>query len=175
MVIRYAESRRAEEARAGQKKGDLQMKVVLLKDVKNVGKRDDILTVSDGYARNFLFPQKLAAEAKPGVLKEIERKRAAQDAREAEMLAEAKEKAAALKNKVIDLGVKCGEKGRLYGSVTSAEVAEALEKQHGVKVDKRKIDIGEPIRETGVREISVWLYSGVTTPMKLNVQPLKKA
>ena len=150
------------------------MKVVLLKDVKNVGKRDDILTVSDGYARNFLFPQKLAAEATPGALKEIQRKRAAQDAREAESLAEAKDKAAALKNKVITLEVKCGEKGRLYGSVTTAEVAEALEKQHGVKVDKRKIDIGEPIRETGIRTISVWLYSGVTTPMKLDVQPIKK-
>ena len=150
------------------------MKVVLLKDVKNVGKRDDILTVSDGYARNFLFPQKLAAEATPGALKEIQRKRAAQDAREAELLAEAKNKAAALKDKVIKLEVKCGEKGRLYGSVTSAEVAEALEKQHGVQVDKRKIDIGDPIRETGMRTISVWLYSGVTTPMKLDVVPMKK-
>lgn len=150
------------------------MKVVLLKDVKSVGKRDDIVTVSDGYARNFLFPQKLAAEATPGALKEIQRKRAAQDAREAEQLAEAREKAAALKDKTISLEVKCGEKGRLYGSVTSAEVAEALEKQHGVKVDKRKIDIGEPIRETGIRTISVWLYSGVTTPMKLDVQPIKK-
>ena len=150
------------------------MKVVLLKDIKNVGKRDEILTVSDGYARNFLFPQKLAAEATPGMLKEIKRKRAAQDAREAEMLAEAKDKAAALKDKVIALEVKCGDKGRLYGSVTAAEVDDALERQHGVKVDKRKIDIGEPIRETGERTISVWLYSGVTTPMKLDVQPIKK-
>ena len=150
------------------------MKVVLLKAVRNMGKRDDILTVSDGYARNFLFPQKLAAEATPGTLKEIERKRAAQDAREAELKAEAQAKAELLKNKVIVLEVKCGDKGRLYGSVTSAEVAEALEKQHGIKADKRKIDIGDPIRETGIREISVWLYSGVTTPMKLDVQPMKK-
>ena len=150
------------------------MKVVLLKDVKNMGKRDDILNVSDGYARNFLFPQKLAAEATPGTLKEIELKRAAQDAREAEMKAEAMAKAELLKNKVIVLQVKCGEKGRLYGSVTSAEVAEALEKQHGIKADKRKIDIGDPIRETGIREISVWLYAGITTKMKLDVQPLKK-
>ena len=150
------------------------MKVVLLKDVKNVGKRDDILTVSDGYARNFPFPQKLAAEATPGALKEIQRKRAAQDAREAELRAEALAKAELLKHKVITLEVKCGEKGRLYGSVTAAEVAEALEKQHGIKADKRKLDIGDPIREVGVREITVWLYSGVTTPMKLNVVPLKK-
>ena len=151
------------------------MKVVLLQDVKNVGKRDDILSVSDGYARNFLFPQKLAVEATPGALKEIERKRAAQDAREAEWLAEAKAKAETLRDKVIVLEVKCGEKGRLYGSVTAAEVADALEKQHGIKVDKRKIDIGDPIREVGIRPISVWLYSGVTTPMKLDVQPLKKS
>ena len=150
------------------------MKVVLLKDVKNVGKRDDILTVSDGYARNFLFPQRLAAEATPGALKEIQRKRAAQDAREAEQLAEAKQKAEALKGKVVTLEAKCGEKGRLYGSVTSAEVVEALEKQHGIKVDKRKIDIGDPIREVGIRKISVWLHAGVTTEMQLDVQPIKK-
>ena len=150
------------------------MKIVLLKDVKNMGKRDDILTVSDGYARNFLFPQKLAAEATPGTLKEIERKRAAQDAREAELRAEAQAKAELLKNKVIVLQVKCGEKGRLYGSVTAQEVADALEQQHGIKADKRKIDIGDPIRETGIREISVWLYSGITTKMKLDVQPIVK-
>ena len=150
------------------------MKVVLLKDVKNVGKRDDILNVSDGYARNFLFPQKLAVEAKPGTLKEIERKRAAQDAREAELRTEALAKAELLKNKIIVLQVNCGDKGRLYGSVTAAEVAEALEKQHGIKADKRKIDIGDPIRETGIREISVWLYSGITTKMKLDVQPIVK-
>ena len=150
------------------------MKVVLLKDVKNMGKRDDIVNVSDGYARNFLFPQKLAVEATPGTLKEIERKRAAQDAREAELKAEAQAKAELLKNKVIQLQVKCGDKGRLYGSVTAQEVADALEQQHGIKADKRKIDIGDPIRETGIREISVWLYSGITTKMKLDVQPLSK-
>ena len=144
------------------------------RDVKNIGKRDEILNVSDGYARNFLFPQKLAAEATPGTLKEIERKRAAQDAREAELRAEAQAKAELLKNKVVVLQVKCGEKGRLYGSVTAAEVAEALEKQHGIKADKRKIDIGDPIREVGMREISVWLYSGITTKMKLDVQPISK-
>ena len=151
------------------------MKVVLLKDVKNMGKRDEIVNVSDGYARNFLFPQKLAVEATPGAMKEITRKRAAQDAREAERLAEAKSRAEALKGKVIHLQVKCGEKGRLYGSVTSAEVAEALEKQHGIAVDKRKIELGDSIREVGVRDISVWLYAGVTTPMKLMVEPIKKA
>ena len=150
------------------------MKVVLLRDVKNVGKRDEILNVSDGYARNFLFPQKLAAEATPGMLKEISKKRAAQDAREAKQLADAKAQAEQLKGKVIGLQIKCGEKGRLYGSVTTAEVAEALEKQHGVIVDRRRIELGDPIREVGDREISIRLYTGVSTSMILRVEPLKK-
>ena len=150
------------------------MKVVLLKDVKNIGKRDEILNVSDGYARNFLFPQKLAAEATPGMLKEIQKKRAAQDAREAEQLADAKARAAKLNGGVIELKIKCGEKGRLYGSVTAAEVADALEKQHGVAVDRRKIELGDPIREVGDREISIRLHPGVVTRMILRVEPLQK-
>jgi large subunit ribosomal protein L9 len=150
------------------------MKVVLLKDVKNIGKRDEILNVSDGYARNFLFPQKLAMEATPGTLKEIQKKRAAQDAREAEQLAEAKARAEKIKGKVVELKVKCGEKGRLYGSVTAAEVAEALEKQHGYAADKRKIDLGDPIKEVGDREITIRLHPGVSTTMVLRVKPLEK-
>ena len=144
------------------------MKVILLQDVKEHGKRDEIVNVSDGYARNFLFPRKWAMEATPGALREIERKRAAEAAREAERRAEAEKKAAQLKGKVIELSVRCGEKGRLYGSITSAEIAQALEKQHGVKVDKRKIEC-EPIRQVGDVDITVWLYSGVTTPMKVSV------
>ena len=150
------------------------MKVVLLKDVRNIGKRDEIVTVSDGYARNFLFPQRLAAEATPGALKEIGKKRAAQDAREAEQLAEAQARAAALKGKVIELAIKCGSQGRLYGSVTAAEVAEALEKQHGIAVDRRKIELGDPIKEVGDREISIRLHPGVSTSMVLRVKPLEK-
>ena len=150
------------------------MKVVLLKDVKNIGKRDEILNVSDGYARNFLFPQKLAVEAKPGTLKEIEKKRAAQDARDAEALAEARAKADALKGKVVELKIKCGSQGRLYGSVTAAEVAEALEKQYGYAADKRKIDLGDPIREVGDREITIRMHPGVTATMTLRVSALEK-
>ncbi len=150
------------------------MKVIMLKDVRNIGKRDEILNVSDGYARNFLFPQKLAAEATPGMLREIERKRAAQDAREAERQAEAQATADKLRGKVVELEIKCGDKGRLYGSVTAAEVADALEKQHGVTADRRKIDLGDPIREVGDREITVRLYTGISTNMILRVRPLQK-
>ena len=150
------------------------MKVILLKDVKGQGMRDDIISVSDGYARNFLFPQKLAVEATSGATKEIQRKRAAEEAREAERRAEATEKAKQLKDQVIELQVKCGEKGRLYGAVTTAEVAEQLKAQHGVTVDKKKIELAEPVKQTGDVKVSVWLYSGITTTMTLHVIPIKK-
>ena len=150
------------------------MKVILLQDVKTLGKKGDTVEINDGYARNFLFPQKLAVEAKPGTLKEIEKKRAAQEAREAEALAEAKARADSLKGRVIELKIKCGSQGRLYGSVTTAEVAEALEKQYGYAADKRRIDLGDPIREVGDREISIRLHPGVSTTMVLRVGPLEK-
>ena len=150
------------------------MKVILLADVKGSGKRDEIVNVSDGYARNFLFPKKLAVEATPGAMKEIERKRAAAAAREAERKAEAEAKAALLKGKAINMNVRCGEKGRLYGSITTAEVAEQLEKQHGIAVDKRKLEIKEPIRAVGSYECNVWLYNGVTVKMQIVVQPAEK-
>ena len=148
------------------------MKVILLTDVKGSGKKDEIINVSDGYARNFLFPKKMAVEATPGAMKEIERKRAAEAAREAERRAQAEEKARQLKDKTVNVQVKCGEKGRLYGSITTAEIAAELEKQHGIQVDKRKIELSDPIRMVGDVEIGVWLYSGVTTTMRVHVEPV---
>ena len=150
------------------------MKVILLKDVKGQGKRDDIINVSDGYARNFLFPKKLAVEATPGALREIERKRAAENAREAANRAEAVEKAEQLRNRVINLSVKCGEKGRLYGAVTTQEIVDELEKQHGIRVDKKRIRVQEQIKQVGDVPVTVWLYNGVTTPMILHVVPAEK-
>ena len=150
------------------------MKCILLTDVKGIGKKDEIINVSDGYARNFLFPKKWALEATPGALKEVEKKRAAEAAREAERRAEAEAKALMLKDKTITLSVKCGDKGRLYGSITTAEIAAELEKQHGIKVDKRKIDLSDPIRTVCDVKISVWLYNGVTTPMTVHVVPMSK-
>ncbi|MDO4483032.1 MAG: 50S ribosomal protein L9 [Clostridia bacterium] len=150
------------------------MKVILLADVKDIGKRDEIVNVSDGYARNFLFPKKLATEAKPGAIKEIEKKRAAEAAREAERRAAAEEKAASLKGKVVNLQVKCGAQGRLYGSITTAEIAVELEKQHGVAVDKKKIELGESIRTLGDYPITVKVYTGISTNMTVHVEALAK-
>ena len=149
------------------------MKVILLCDVKGTGKKDDVLNVSDGYARNFLFPKKWAVEATPGAVKEIERKRAAEAKLEAERRAEAQKTADSLKGKTVVLKVKCGDKGRLYGSITTQEIADALKAQHGVEVDKRKIDC-EKVSQVGEFAITVTIYTGIKAAMKLNVESAAK-
>ncbi len=145
------------------------MKVILLADVKGTGKKQDIVNVSDGYARNFLFPKKLAMEATPGAAKEVERKQAAERQREMERRNEAEKKAASLRGKVITVVAKCGAQGRLYGSITGQEVAEALKKQHHVEVDKRKIDLAETVRTVGETEVVVKLYPEISAKMTLRV------
>ncbi len=149
------------------------MKVILLVDVKGTGKKNDVLNVSDGYARNFLFPKKWAVEANPAAVKEIERKRALEEKLEQERKEEALAKAAALRGKVIQIVAKGGEKGRLYGSITTQEISDALKAQHGIEVDKRKIEC-EPIRQAGDVDITVWVYSGITTTMKVHVEAQAK-
>lgn len=144
------------------------MKVILLCDVKGQGKREDIITVSDGYARNYLFPRKWAMEAKPAAVKEIQRKRAAEEQQEKERRDEATVLAKSLEGNGIRVAAKCGETGRLYGSVTNQEIADALKQQYGLDVDKRKIDC-YPIRQTGEYEASISVYSGISAKMKVIV------
>lgn len=145
------------------------MKVILLSDVKGVGKKQEIVNVSDGYARNFLFPRKLAMDATPGAAKELEKKQAAERARETERRMAAEKKAASLRGKVVTVVAKCGTQGRLYGSVTGAEIAAALNEQHGVEVDKRKIELSDPIRAVGESEIVVKLYPEISAKMIVRV------
>ena len=150
------------------------MKVILLQDVKDIGKKDDIANVSDGYARNFLFPRKWAMEATDSAIKVVERKRAAERRNEAEARAAAEETAAKLKNKVVILKVKCGDKGRLYGSVTAQEVADAIQAGYGVEVDKRKVEIKDSVRQLGDYEVNVRLYTGVSSKMILRVKNIQE-
>ena len=145
------------------------MKVILLADVKGVGKKQEIVNVSDGYARNFLFPRQLAKDATPGAAKELEKKQAAERARETERRLAAEKKAGSLRGKVITVIAKCGAQGRLYGSVTGAEIAQALNEQHGVEVDKRKIELAEPIRTVGETEVIVKLYPEISAKMAVRV------
>lgn len=145
------------------------MKVILLTDVKGMGKKQDIVNVSDGYARNFLFPKKLAMEATPGAAREVERRQAAERQRETERRMAAEKKAASLRGKVINVVAKCGAQGRLYGSVTGAEIAEALKQQHGVEIDKRKIELSDPIRTVGEVDVVIKLYPEISAKMLVRV------
>ena len=145
------------------------MKVILLQDVKGSGKKDQIVEVSDGYARNFLLPRKLAREATSEALNAVERARSAEKHREAVRLAEAEEKSRALKGKVIQIKARGGEGGKLYGTVTNEQLAQALKEQYGVEVDKRKIELEEPVKAVGQVLATVRLAAGVSTRMIVNI------
>ena len=135
-----------------------------MKDMKSVGKKDQIVEVSDGYARNFLIPQGIAAEATGSVLNEVKNREAAKAHKAAVELAEAKETAEKLEGVVVTLKVKAGsaESGKLFGSVTAKDIGDALEKEHGITVDRRKINLDEPIKKFGKYEIPVKLHPQVS-------------
>ena len=145
------------------------MKVILLKDIKGTGKKDQIIEASDGYARNFLFPKGLAREANAANLNAIENAKSAKKHREDVERTKAQETAGRLAGKVIRISARSAEGGRLYGSVTSQEIADALEKQYGVKVEKRRIEVAN-IRNAGDFTVSVWLYAGITAEMTAKVE-----
>ena len=140
------------------------MKVILLKDIKGTGKKDQIIEASDGYARNFLFPKGLAREANATNLNAIENAKSAQKHRENVERAKAEEIRKEISGKVIRITARGAEGGKLYGSVTAQEIADALNKQYGVKVEKRKIDVAN-IRNAGDFTVNVWLYAGITAEM----------
>lgn len=137
------------------------MKVVLLADVKGAGKKGELVNVSDGYARNFLFPRKLAKEANAQALNELKN---AQEAKEHKIKVEteaAQQAAEVIKGKSIKISAKSGQGGKLFGSVTSKEIAEAIKKQLGLEVDRRKIEAGE-IKAFGTYECEIKLYTGIS-------------
>lgn len=138
------------------------MKVVLLQDVKGKGKKDEIVNVSDGYARNFLIPKGLAVEASGAVLNEVKNREAAKAHKAAVELAEAKETAEKLEGVVVKIKAKSGAEGaKLFGSVTAKDIGDALEEQHGITVDRRKINLDEPIKKFGTYEVTVKLHPSV--------------
>ena len=145
------------------------MKVILLKDIKGTGKKDQIIEASDGFARNFLFPKGLAREASATNLNAIENAKAAQKHREDVERAKAEETRKALSGKAIKIIARGAEGGRLYGSVTAQEIADELFKQYGVKVEKRRIEVAN-IRNAGDFTVNVWLYAGVTAEMTAKVE-----
>lgn len=145
------------------------MKVILLKDIKALGKKDEIVNVSDGYARNYLLPRNFAAEATPGKLKEIHvKKEADKDKKEREL-----DEAKLLANKIGKLEViiksKAGASGKLFGSITNKDISDSIKKQHKVEIDKKKIVMNEPIKALGTHDIEVKVYPEISTKIKVTV------
>ncbi len=145
------------------------MKVILLQEVKGLGKPDDIVNVNDGYARNFLFHKELALEATPANLNVVKTRKQAEQRRQEKALAEAHETAAKIEGKRFTIPIKCGEGGRLYGSLTSMDIASALQKA-GFKVDKRGISIQSPVKTLGDYDVDVRLHADVSVRIMIRLE-----
>lgn len=145
------------------------MKVILTCEVKGLGRRDDIVNVADGYGRNYLLPRRLAVPATKVALAESERRRKAEEARGDTALEEATDLAARLAEVQVTIKGKTGAGTKLYGSITHADIVEALEEQTGIKLDKRKIDMAQPIKSLGTYEVPVHLHGEVPISLKVEV------
>lgn len=144
------------------------MKVIFLQDVKGQGKKGEIKDVAEGYARNFLLPRGLAQLATAGAQKNLEQMKAAEEKKKARELQEAQALAARLSKMTLVIKAKAGESGRLFGAITSKQIAEALEKEK-VKIDRRKIELDEPIRSLGVTKVQVRLYPEVKGTLNVHI------
>lgn len=138
------------------------MKVILLKDVKSQGKKDDLINVSDGYARNFLIPRGLAVEADAKALNDIKNREAAKKHKIDLEIAAANETKSRLEGVVVKIRGKAGADGKFFGSVTSADVADELARQHGIEVDRKKIVMDAPVKQFGTYQFNVKLYPEIT-------------
>ncbi len=145
------------------------MQVILLKDVKGQGKKGDLVNVSDGYANNFLLPKGFARIATKQALNELEGQRGAEQYKRNQEELKATNIAERLKEITVKLTAKSGKEGRLFGSITSKDVAQALEEQFDIKVDKRKIDLPDGIKNCGIREVQVTLYPKIIGTFKVEI------
>ena len=137
------------------------MKVILKADIKGVGKKDEIINASDGYARNFLFPKNLAVEANTENLSKLQAKKDATQFRKNNEKEDAQKLSEKLMKITVRVEVKAGENGKIFGGVSAKDISENLEKQHKIKIDKKKIDLKETIKTLGVHNVDVKLYEGV--------------
>jgi len=146
------------------------VKIVLRSDVDNLGQKGDLVTVADGYARNYLVPKGLAIVASPGVTRQAESMRRSRQVRDMREKEGAEATARQLAAKRVEIKARAGEGGRLFGSVTTTDIAEAVEAQTGVHLDRRKLSL-EPIKSLGTHEVSVRLHSEVEVPLTIDVVP----
>lgn len=146
------------------------MKVILLEDVKALGKKGDLVEVNDGYARNFILAKKLGIEATPKNMNDLKLKRAHEDKLAAQRLEEAKAFAENLKHVQVTLKIKAGEGGKLFGSISSKEIAQAAKEQLDLEIDKKKLVLSNPIRAVGTTMVPIKLHPKVTGELKVIVQ-----
>ena len=143
------------------------MVVILNRDIKGTGKAGDVVKVSDGYARNMLIPRGWATEATEGNVRSLEKQKAIADEKKAEEKAAAQAQAEKIRTLSVTITTKAGDGGRIFGSITSKDIADALKAQHKLTVDKKKIQLDSPIKQTGETEVAIKLYPEVTTTLKV--------
>lgn len=146
------------------------MKVILKQDVKGMGKKEDLVNVSDGYARNFLLPRNLAVEASASNINVMNTKREAEKSKKDRELAHAKELAAKIKEVTVVIRTKAGENGKLFGSITSKDIADKLKADHKFDIDKKKIVLPDAIKSLGTIEVEVKLYPEVSTKLTVKIE-----
>jgi large subunit ribosomal protein L9 len=149
------------------------MKVIFLKDVKGKGKKGEVKNVADGYAHNFLIKQGLAIEANNTNISTLEGQKKKEDKRAAEELEEAKKLGVQLEKITVELSAKAGEGGRLFGSITTKQIAEELQKKHGIKIEKRKMELADAIRTLGHSKVPVKLHHEVLANLTVHVKEVK--
>ena len=145
------------------------MKVILKADIKRVGKKDEVINASDGYARNFLFPKNLAVEANTENMRKLEAQKESNQYRKDTEKEEAKKIAEKMNKIMLKIQVKAGENGKIFGGVSAKDIAEAFEKQHNIKIDKKKVDLKETIKTLGLHTVQIKLYEGVVGNIKVDV------
>ncbi len=146
------------------------MKVILLQDVKSVGKKGDIIDANDGYARNFLLPKKMAVEANSKNLNDLKLQNANEEKLAAQRLKDAQDLAKDIESKTVTVYMKAGEGGKTFGSISGKEIAAAFKEQHGLELDKKKLVMEEPIRSFGTYNVDIKLHPQVTGTVKVKVQ-----
>ena len=147
------------------------MKVILLDNIKGVGKKDEIINASDGYARNFLFPKNLAVEANPENLAKLKRKQDSISHKKAVEKDEAIKISEKLNKICPKIKIKTGENGKVFGGVTAKDISEILSKEYNINIDKKKIDLKESIKVIGITKVNVKLYEGVMGEIKIDIIP----
>ena len=146
------------------------MKVILLTDIKGVGKKDEIINAADGHARNFLFPKKLAIEATKENVAKLDAQKAGIERKRQKEVEDALALKKELENKIIKISVKKGENGKLFGSVTNKEIAEELLRQEGLQIDRKRIVLDEAIKTIGTKQVDVKLYAEISARLTIEVE-----